>query len=214
MKNRVLIIGVGISSTDTQKYGHESVTDNSRFVSLIENYYDEIVYFYYQEILDRGAFIGKTLLDPIRLKIKGATKNHIVGRFEGLVNRILSQGKEVHILGHSLFCWVSQLAELKVEKVIHCGSPVGFATPILRFIVRNDIARFPWTKPKLQANKFINLYSTSGWLKEPVGTKPFIKDNRKWALGAELAIELDTKQTHDFSDYIEFLVQNRRLIYL
>ncbi len=204
---KVLLVGVGISDTNKELYGQYDLESEVILHNRLKKQYQNIIYVKYQKDLDDMAILGKTLLDPARLKFKtGATKK-IITQIEYLINSLQDAGYEVDILAHSLFCWISAKLNVKVNKVIHCGSPIGFSVKTLRFVVRNDIAAFGWTKPPLKCDTFINLYSD----KDLVGCQPNIPDNQKWGFAASSAIELNTKQSHDFSDYLKF-IQRKRLV--
>lgn len=212
MSKKVLIVGVGVSSVDHQHYGEQDIEANPKFKALLNKNYDHIIYFHYQELLDKGAIFGKKFLDPVRLKFKQGKRKEIIRSFETTVKTLQKLGYKVDLIAHSLFCWISSLCKVKLNTVIHCGSPVGWVTPGARFLVRNDIAFFWFSSPPLKCNTFINLYSTN--ILEPVGSRPNTPDNLKWGYSAKRIIELDTRMTHDFSDYIKYLLSNKDLFKL
>jgi len=200
---KVLIVGVGISNVHNDNYGQLDLIANYPLRKELEKKYDKIVYFKYQQYLDKGALIGHKILDPIRWKFRFIQRKKILTNFEFVVKSYQAEGFEVDLLAHSLFCWISSNAKVHLNKAIHCGSPVGFVTPFARFLVRNDIATFGWSRPPMRCDEFINLYSTH--FGEPVGHRPNIPDNPKWAYGALNRAEFNTYQNHDFKNYLRHI---------
>jgi hypothetical protein len=99
------------------------------------------------------------------------------------------------------------MCDVKVDKVIFTGSPIGFKDGIGRFLVRQSIARFPWSKPKLKCNTFINLYSDNDF----VGHFPVTKEE-KWRFGAENTKEIMTFTGHGFDEYSDFAYKANLLV--
>jgi hypothetical protein len=200
---KVLIVGVGVSDINNGDYGQIDMINSYHLKKRLEKKYDNIVYFKYQEILDHGSMFGEKFLDPLRWKLKFKERRQILNKFETIVKEYQEQGYEVDLIAHSLFCWISSNAKTHLKTVIHCGSPVGFITPVARMLVRNDIAMFGWTRPNLRCDRFINLYSTN-W-DEPIGHRPNIPDHPKWAYGAIDRAEFNTYRSHDFKDYLNYI---------
>lgn len=205
---RILIIGVGISDVNTQNYGQDAIDNNIPFKKYLNQRYEKIIYFKYQDILDKHAVFAKTLLDPARFVFKVKAQKEILNNFERLVKRLQAEGYIVDLFAHSLFCWVSAKAKVELDTVIHAGSPIGWITPGLRFIVRFDICKPSWVKPALSTNHFFNLYS----VRDPVGNKPNFNANPKWAFQSKVNLELHTNTTHNWNEYVDYLYERRFLL--
>lgn len=204
---RKLFVIVGISNENTENYGKTTIDLNTRFKSKLNKLYDSIEYITYQGILDKGAVFGKTLLDPARVVFEQDKVKRIITEIEFRIKEAQLQGYEVDVLAHSLGCWLISKCNVSIRSFYACGHPIGWkgltggSKLVARFIVRNNITTWGWTKPPLRCQYYLNLYSR----KDIVGNQPSIPDNDKWGFGATEAYEIDTGKSHDFCDYTTFL---------
>jgi hypothetical protein len=200
MIKRTLIVISGISYDD---YGLRDVSGSPMY-SELRQAYDNIVEFRYQHLLDFATLpdpISRVYLDPLRLKLGVIRKTLITTNLKNLVKK---SGGHVDIFAHSLGCWITAMTDIKVNDAYFFGSPIGFKTPVARFIVRNDIAFLPMSKPAFKVkNQFLNLWSE----RDLVGNKPVLCDDKKWGFGAKLSLDIETNTGHDFKEYLTYMYE-------
>lgn len=196
-KALVLIDGIG-----TGPYMEEDIKKHPQYKKLLEIY--DIFTLEYQHILDYGTVPGelsRKYADPIRFKLNSFRQKMCVSAAETLIKFLQRQYGKVDAIAHSQGTQILYKSKIHLDKVVMCGSPIGWATPTIRFIVRNDISFFPNTPTPLSCDSLINLYSSN----DLVGNVPSIKANKKWAAGSkEIPFEFNTLKSHDFNDYLDF----------
>lgn len=203
MKKFLLILS-GIS---VKPYGIETLKTNQvLWKKLIDLYGEEnIVELDYNQYLDSFTIQNEFNLkyfDPLRLKLNPFRRNKILKSIENLIETKQNQGYTIDSLCHSQGCWVLALSKAKLNKVIFTGSPIGFENTIGRMIVRQSICPFPWSKPLMSCEIFINLYSDNDF----VGHIPSLKEE-KWRFGAKETKEIMTGTPHDLDLYSDFILK-------
>lgn len=207
MKNALVIL-TGIS---VGPYGVETLNKESALLNYFNNNYDLIQELDYNKHLDSYTIQTKfnlKYLDPVRLRLNPFRRHKIIKEIELAVRELQLQGYNVDFLCHSQGCWVAAMTELNVRNCIFTGSPIGFQNPVGRFIVRANIAPWPWSKPSFRCERFLNLYSTYDF----VGRVPSLIS--KWFFGASSTKEIDCMNSHSFDEYLHFIVRNNLLKFI
>jgi len=199
-----------ISGIAEHAYGHEQFLasiegeDFAKGFDLVENYD-------YQPALDAWTLPGKVsrvYMDPVRLRLNLHKSQKVRKGLEDKVKSLKNGGYEVTLVCHSLGCWVAAMSKVEVENVYFFGSPIGWATPVLRSIVRNQIDKLFFPIPLHVANLFVNYYS----INDIVGNIPtaFKRNGEpsKWAFGADRVYEFETYTPHHWPNYMAWVRRN------
>ena len=201
MKKALLIL----SGITVKTYGMDTLNKDLNVLGYFKRNYELIEELDYNKDLDsytlQTAFNLK-YLDPLRLTLNPFRRHKIIRELESKIKSWQIEGYEVDLLCHSQGCWVSALTNLHINQVIFTGSPVGFKNLLGRSVVRASISRWFWSRPSFTCDKFLNLYSS----KDFVGNVPSLEE--KWLFGSKLSKEIDCMTSHDFNEYLHFIVVN------
>jgi hypothetical protein len=198
----VLISGIaGEAYGTTELKKHKEV-----YKALCYKYGEEnIIDIDYQPILDRHAFLGDTLLDPLRLLLNpnGWAAERYVAE---TLAQITTQYDKVDVMTHSLGSWIVLKCKAKINKLILIASPIGFSGILGRHTVRANI----WS-PKIETLKLHFVYSTN----DPVSCFPpqHIEDS-KWGCKCGIFKQVNSGTGHGLGDYLEYLWLKERGIIL
>lgn len=201
MKKKFLIILSGIS---VESYGLATIKNHPLvWKQLTSAYADNIFEPDYNQYLDTWTLQNEfnlKYLDPLRLTVNPFRKHKIIASIEKIIKQKQKEGYEVDCLCHSQGCWVLALCDVKVNKVIFTGNPIGFKNLFGRNVVRQSICPWPWSKPKLKCSEVINVYSGNDF----VGHIPIIIEQR-WRFGATTFFEYESETDHDFNSYLNYM---------
>ncbi len=195
MKRKCLVLISGIAG---DAYGKKELEKHEDiYKSLVYKYGEEnIIDIDYQPIMDRGAILGNTLLDPLRLLLNPngwAAQKFVNDRLK----EITATYEIVDVMTHSLGSWMVLKAKVNIHKLILIASPIGFAGVLGRHTVRANI----WS-PSIVVNKLYYVYSTN----DPVSCFPPLNiHGSKWGCKSDQVYLLNSHTGHGLGDYINYM---------
>lgn len=194
---------VFISGIAEKAYGKDTLVKCKEFKQKINKIYgqEHIKEIHYQPIMDKFAFLGKSLLDPVRLLFSptGWAAEKFVQKE---LQKLTSQYDEVDVITHSQGSWMVMKSNVKIRRCYNIANPIGWFAPLARWLVQLNIG-----KPKLVVDELFYIYSTS----DLVSKRP-PKIEKKWTCRAEKVTVINTETVHDLDKY--FIALNSRYPYI
>lgn len=203
MKNSRCLLVIGGITKDL--YFKKDLESNLSLLNKIHKTYDFVKEIntncirdkFTPNFLDNQAWtdVFKFFLNPIK-------RHRIRKLIEKEVEKYQKLGYEVDIIGHSLGTIELADSKIKVKKVLFAGSPLGMSIPFSTFC-KNQLASFPWSKPQMKCETFINLFSSN----DIVGTFP-ITDDKRCRFGSLFNVDIRLNNNHDLINYLDFVNDN------
>lgn len=204
MRQRCLVLLSGVSEEAYLKANLEA--NKPLYEQMVKLYgEDNIFNIDYQPILDRHALFFKSILDPIRYAL---TPNGWIAEefIEEFLNDLELHYREIDVISHSMGSWLIYKCDAKINKLINLANPIGFFTFFARTAVRMNLHI-----PRINTEELFYIYSKKDLICK---NKPRKIEGTKWDAKASKVEVIETGTGHDAREYLDYLFNNRKDIFI